>query len=600
VLRYAARVPSPAPLAHPLRTIWGGLLVAHVVAGACAAWLLPHGFPLLHPRTVLGVFAPGAIVTSSLCLALLMVFAPRRATRWLPALPALWSSLALALLLIFPETGWVAARTLGLCALPLALLAWLSCRGTRVRTLLPAVLSGAALGQLTAFCEKPEPASTRPWRAVPPQLGNEEHAPVPERWELAPDLVVEGQSARVTWQGHRATVSITPVLTFDRTSPDGFWSIFAPAASAVSPTKATAAHDELRLWSSDGALLLRVSRDLTLPGEPTLGLQLESYTRLARPVYSHLNAFTTVTVSRHRRLGLRFSPCPSALIAVTHSDYPSGAPARFAYVDAAHRFHVVQAADAEKGPFASLAEGAFLRDETLGIDLVELDPPESAIARLELSDFENQLSTALSPTAGYGVPVNAIQFGLESTEASSPAHLIFTLAATGVGRGWDSVAHAAGTYTNRMTLRSLERPAAQTETIPLHDVTPSCAAIAREIAGLAPRYPQLRDFDANGVSSSPGECTISYAYRTHRSTVRGGWVAQVPNPDPDGIWFHIGIWDPRGPARRSQINTQPGGAVHAFGDDHITFLTLEGRSARPLRPALWKILEKHGLGAVIH
>jgi hypothetical protein len=32
----------------------------------------------------------------------------------------------------------------------------------------------------------------------------------------------------------------------------------------------------------------------------------------------------------------------------------------------------------------------------------------------------------------------------------------------------------------------------------------------------------------------------------------------LPNPNPDGIWFHIGVWDPNDPAEaNSQINTQP-------------------------------------------
>lgn len=86
----------------------------------------------------------------------------------------------------------------------------------------------------------------------------------------------------------------------------------------------------------------------------------------------------------------------------------------------------------------------------------------------------------------------------------------------------------------------------------------ACAEIARDIAALKPRYPQLSAFDANGVIVGHGECWINYAYRTHRATHRGGWMAQVPNPDPDGVWFHIAIWDPEGPGRMSQINTQPG------------------------------------------
>ena len=65
------------------------------------------------------------------------------------------------------------------------------------------------------------------------------------------------------------------------------------------------------------------------------------------------------------------------------------------------------------------------------------------------------------------------------------------------------------------------------------------------------------------------------------------------------VWFHIGIWDPRGPARTSQINTQPGFSVYAFGEDHVTFLILEGNNVRSLHSSLRRVLEKHGMGAMV-
>jgi hypothetical protein len=41
---------------------------------------------------------------------------------------------------------------------------------------------------------------------------------------------------------------------------------------------------------------------------------------------------------------------------------------------------------------------------------------------------------------------------MSGDEPTSPASLFITLAATSVGRGWDSVAHAAGTYRNRIAI----------------------------------------------------------------------------------------------------------------------------------------------------
>lgn len=147
----------------------------------------------------------------------------------------------------------------------------------------------------------------------------------------------------------------------------------------------------------------------------------------------------------------------SYLIAVTHADYPAGAPARFAYVDALRHFHVVQATDAEKGPFTSLAEGRLDVGGRLAIDLVELSEGERTLARLEFLDFAAQLSTALSPAAGYGVSENAIEFGLAAADPSSRAQILLTLAGSGIGRGWDSVCHRAGVYRNRIVLYPFER-----------------------------------------------------------------------------------------------------------------------------------------------
>jgi hypothetical protein len=69
-----------------------------------------------------------------------------------------------------------------------------------------------------------------------------------------------------------------------------------------------------------------------------------------------------------------------------------------------------------------------------------------------LLDWSAQASAQLCPTAGWGVPENAIEFSLNGDELTSPASLFVTLAAASVGRGWDCVGHAAGTYRNRIEI----------------------------------------------------------------------------------------------------------------------------------------------------
>jgi hypothetical protein len=81
---------------------------------------------------------------------------------------------------------------------------------------------------------------------------------------------------------------------------------------------------------------------------------------------------------------------------------------------------------------------------------------EEPIARLTLRDFAAQCSTAISPTAGWRVPVNAIEFSRDTELSNSAASFFVTLAGTSVGRGFDSVGHAAGTYRNRLRFEWIE------------------------------------------------------------------------------------------------------------------------------------------------
>lgn len=207
----------------------------------------------------------------------------------------------------------------------------------------------------------------------------------------------------------------------------------------------------LTLSDEGGAVALR----LEAPSETEL--HMDGFVQLDASVHSHLNSYATVTVTGHSRLGLRFSPCPDAIIDFVHADYPFGAPGRFAYLDSSGEFRVVQAADAEKGPFTTLAAGRLERGAALTVTLVELGAGvPQPLAAIDLEDWSQQLSTALSPTAGFGVPQNAIEFGLTSASESSTGYVIWTLAATSVGRGWDTVTHAPGFYRNRMRVRFVE------------------------------------------------------------------------------------------------------------------------------------------------
>jgi hypothetical protein len=244
-------------------------------------------------------------------------------------------------------------------------------------------------------------------------------------------------------------LDVEPLLTFISRSPDRCWTLLAPRHERAGPPRRVIANhvtDDAAVvrYADDGQSRLLVAR----PADPRV-TEIEALSRFDAPVYSHLNAYCTITSMGHRRLELSFSPCPDARVEVTPFDYPFGRPVRFAYLDARDTFRVVEARSAEKGPFRTLASGTLKRGDPLTITLHDRGQPA---ARVTLDDWSAQVSTALSPTAGYGVPQNAITFMLSGASPASPAFISFELAGTGIGRGYDSVGHAAGVYRNRLRI----------------------------------------------------------------------------------------------------------------------------------------------------
>ena len=59
---------------------------------------------------------------------------------------------------------------------------------------------------------------------------------------------------------------------------------------------------------------------------------------------------------------------------------------------------------------------------------------------------------ALSPTAGDGLPVNAIELVRGGDADTTPGLITASLAATSLGRGTATVGHAAGVYRDRVTV----------------------------------------------------------------------------------------------------------------------------------------------------
>ena len=278
---------------------------------------------------------------------------------------------------------------------------------------------------------------------------------IPEALSLGHDAMIQASNASLTVRFSPLSITVQPLLIFLSGSKDGCWSALVPARDRIGP------EPRLRGYKRDGEQSSAFLYELRGQGPAMLRVQspaggstkLEANTHLMRQVESHLNSYCDFEVRGHRRLWLEFSPSPGELIEVRRFDYPFGRPARFAFIEADRTFRVVEASNGEKGPFQTLARGRLGVEETLTITLHDRG---RARARISLADWSSQADTSLSPTAGWGAPVNAIEFSLADDSPTSPASIFVTLAATSVGRGWDCVGHSPGTYRNRIELHGEE------------------------------------------------------------------------------------------------------------------------------------------------
>jgi len=431
-----------------IRVVVVAALASHLVIAVFYGWLSPKGFPTDHSRFWLNVIVPmivGAAAVAGLAGALLR----RRRVA--------------AFAIVCMAAGWLAFATAGTCYFPQSLgLFW--CFGLMVVALavvltrllprperlpIPMVVASIVpcglVGAFVAWAQIPSPPTTRPMGPLPATI-----ARVDERRNLSPEPV---GNAALFFPGamelivERAGVTIRcePFLNWGRISPDGFWSLLAPDDFRMRYAVDRHFDGDVRTFHySDGSTV-------ELPFEPEDGsLWITSHSVVPEDSYAHLNRFCLFEITGHRRLSLAFSPCREELIEVLPSDYPFGRPARFAYVDETETLWIVEGNSGEKGPFRPLASGPLRRGEPLTISLFDEGQEFAAIT---LDDWTEQLSTAISPTAGWNVPVNAIEFRRTGDRPDDSVVIVITLAATSVGRGWETVGHRAGTYRNRLHFR---------------------------------------------------------------------------------------------------------------------------------------------------
>jgi hypothetical protein len=423
----------------------------HAIAACAWLYFMAGGFPLTHSRFLANRALPATVVV----VAIAGIYAERANRRALlhaatACMAAAWLVASLTGIALFPISarailpiGFVVAIALFRLRLDRAELR----RRSRALTV-AFVLVGVGIGFLVPFTQRAPLPTTHPVNAAMSAAPAQRADSVPQI-TMSKDLRVASADGTISFRRDRMLLVVYPLLTFVSRSPDRCWTLFAPRAAREWPER------RLTHWSRDEAgIKLRYAdlgiTDLSVSAAGEDVLEMDAGSQILEPVYSHLNTYCEISLIGHTRLSLVFSPCPDKPINVLPTDYPVGRPARFAYLDAAGIFHVVEASSGEKGPFHELASGKLPRDQALEITFLDTN---RSIGSVVLADWSAQVSTDLSPTAGWGVPQNSIEFWLGGDNPRSNASLSISLACTSVGRGFDSVGHASGVYRNRMSVR---------------------------------------------------------------------------------------------------------------------------------------------------
>lgn len=428
--------------------LWLLVFAAHVACAVAWLWLMPGGFPSTSQH-----YAPNQLLPYvPIALALVALFARGRfALLVVPAIqlmfPMFWMACAISARLTFPESiggSWNVAFMLssGLVIL------WVR----QHRRAFPKLAPLFALPAIWAGWVVPPTQ-----RALPPATQPSQEAlfdvPVggrtPSLIKLGKDAQLHPSDGRLVVRRGELVVTVQPLLTLAERSPDRFWTSLAPQEDKPRPTRmpVATAKDGLR-WKLSFRDEDRSVLDAGLRGSV---VELDARSSVPRDVYVHGSQLAEVTLQGHRAATVTFSAIPGRRIELPG---PSR-PACFAYLDQAEQLHVVQAAKHRAGPYTELAVGPLKRGQPLGLTIHDTDGPAFLVT---LDDFSAQASTQLSPTAGWGVPVNAIELSRVAEPEGSPIAITATLAASTIGRGSNSVGISAGVYRNRMSVTVLPAP----------------------------------------------------------------------------------------------------------------------------------------------
>lgn len=443
----------PIPLIR--RILAEVVLIGHAAFALGWWWLMPRGFAIGHIRFWMNEVWPLALLFVSLAGVWSLV---RRRPDWtkvcLLSLGIVALSTTVTASLTFPDIKRIVLLLSALIGLfELGLASTIATPSLARKVIAGPIIAALSFGAFMPLAQRAEQPSTIPLNEPCPWAevtnGGTPLNGEPQSVGAFNRVMVLPSTGAVTIRLGRVRLEIEPLLTFESTSSSGGWSILSRQVRDRGPSFRRLVEMSTGRVEGGGNLLLFGGSSDWLSVEDQGLVKITAFSRISEPVYSHLNTFCKVSIYGHENLELTFSPCGSIGFEPRPADYPVGRPARFAYCDTDRKFLVMEAQSGEKGPFTELGKGRLEFDGRLSLGIVDNGAP---IATVHFDDWASQLSSALSPTAGWDVPVNAVEFQRSGDARRDPVMVWITLAATAVGRGWDTVGHTAGIYRNQVVV----------------------------------------------------------------------------------------------------------------------------------------------------
>jgi hypothetical protein len=330
-----------------------------------------------------------------------------------------------------------------------------------------AICFGAVLPFLVLFISRAGPAQTNPSEVIPKLEPLSEMTTISDQerdigvGEPSESVQVSLNRSHpiITISTPKGTLEIWPYMYFGSIAQKGFWAIWGNRDSSYTEIERVDrgqyegadvlyvvwSAKSFKSWLKPGELSGETLIEQRQLEDRSAEIQITTIIRLTRQIDTHQSIYCGLEWLGKEPITLSIGPEQPYNLVPTASDYPFGAPATFMTVTN-DRVVLLKTSSAEKGPFKTLA--SFPKENPV-FRIMAANRP---VCQFVLEGFVEQASQELSPTAGWGIPVNDIFLEAAQFTADQPSGVWFgfTLAATGLGRGFHAVGTAPGIYVSKL------------------------------------------------------------------------------------------------------------------------------------------------------